>query len=123
MRFRPLLLALLLLPISACKQVNAPIPAWAPNSQVAAAGESIAAANGAVVQYEADKKAPNFVLNAKLDAVMSDIQQALVIAQPAFDQWETAARSNAAAPEPATLPTQLTRISTDLSKLPTTAGN
>lgn len=109
--------------VSGCKQVTAPLPAWAPNSQVATAGYAIAAANGAVVQYEADKKAPGFVLNATLDATMSDIQQALAVGQPIFDQWEAQARTNATAPEPPTLPAQITRITSDLAKLPSTAGN
>ena len=118
-----LALLLALLPLAGCKTVTAPVPAWAPNSQVAVTGEAIASANAAVVQYETDKKAPGFVLNATLDGVMSDIQQALVIAQPLFDGWETAVKTNPAAPEPAALPSQLTRISTDLSKLPSSAGN
>jgi hypothetical protein len=113
-RYFPFLLALLLI---GCKTVTT-LPAWAPTAPIATAGESIAAANAAVVQYEADVKA-GYVPSPTLNAIMSDIQQALVIAQPAFDQWETAARANAAAAEPVALPTQLTRISTDLSQLPT----
>lgn len=113
----------LMIALAGCKPVTAPLPAWAPNSQVAATGYAIAAANGAVVQYEADKKAPGFVLNATLDSVMSDIQQALAVGQPIFDQWEAQARTNATAPEPPALPAQITRITSDLAKLPSTAGN
>lgn len=115
-------LFLLALALCGCKTVTAPLPAWAPNSQIAVAGESIAAANAAVVQYESDVKA-GFVPAAALRTTMSDIQQALSIAQPAFNQWEQAARTDTAAPEPTALPTALTRISSDLAKLPTTAGN
>lgn len=112
----------LMIALAGCKPVTVN-PAWAPNSQVAAAGYAIAAANGAVVQYEADKKAPGFVLNATLDSVMSDMQQALAVGQPIFQQWEVSARANATAPEPPLLPSQITRITSDLAKLPSTAGN
>ena len=108
--------------MAGCKQMNAPLPAWAPNSQIAVTGEAIASANAAVMQYENDVLA-GFVPSPTLKTVMSDIQQALVIAQPLFDGWEAAVKTNPAAPEPASLPSQLTRISTDLSKLPSSAGN
>ena len=111
-----------LLPLAGCKTVTAPLTAWAPNSQIAVTGEAIASANAAVMQYENDVLA-GFVPSAALKTVMSDIQQALVIAQPLFDGWEAAVKTNPAAPEPAALPSQLTRISTDLSKLPSSAGN
>ena len=108
--------------LAGCKTVQAPLPAWAPNSQIAVTGEAIASANAAVMQYENDVLA-GFVPSPTLKTVMSDIQQALVIAQPLFDGWEAAVKTNPAAPEPASLPSQLTRISTDLSKLPSLAGN
>lgn len=112
----------LALPLVACKSVNAPLPAWAPTAPIAVAGETIASAHAAVAKYEADVQA-GFVPSPVLRAVMGDIQQALSVAQPVFNQWEAAARTNAAAPEPVTLPAQLTRISTDIAKLPSTAGN
>ena len=108
--------------LAGCKTVQAPLPAWAPNSQIAVTGEAIASANAAVMHYENDVLA-GFVPSPTLKTVMSDIQQALVIAQPLFDGWEAAVKTNPAAPEPASLPSQLTRISTDLSKLPSSAGN
>jgi hypothetical protein len=114
----PLLLVAFML--TSCKTVTT-LPAWAPTAPVAAAGEAIASANGAVVQFEKDKAA-GFVPSPTLNAIMSDIQQALVIAQPAFDQWEQAARENAAAAEPVVLPTQLDRISADIAKIPSTTG-
>jgi len=103
-----------------CKTV-APLPVWAPNSSVAVAGEAIASANAAVVQYEKDVQA-GFTPTVALNNVMSDIQQALTIAQPAFNAWEAAVRANPSATEPTALPSALTRISTDLAKLPSTAG-
>jgi len=112
---------LLALALAGCKQVTAPLPAWAPNAQVAAAGYAISAANAAVVKYEADVAA-GFVPSPTLRSVMSDMQQALATGQPIFDQWEVAARTDIAAPEPATLPAQITRLTSDLSKLPSTAG-
>jgi len=138
---------LLALALAGCKQVTAPLPAWAPNAQVAAAGYAISAANAAVVKYEADVAA-GFVPSPILRSVMSDMQQALATGQPIFDQWEanarvaaqaasavatangatpTAAASAAeaaatAVPEPAALPAQITRLTSDLSKLPSTAG-
>ena len=111
-----------LLLLAGCKTVTAPLPTWAPNSGVAAAGYVIASANASVVQYEKDVNG-GFTPSSGLRTVMSDIQQALTIAQPAFDAWETAARNNPSAPEPTTLPSTLTRISTDLLKLPSTVGN
>ena len=108
--------------LAGCKVVQAPLPPWAPTAPVAVAGESIAVANATVVQYESDVKA-GFVPTPTLRTVMSDIQQALVVAQPIFDQWEVAARANPAAPEPTELPAQMARISADLKALPTTAGN
>ena len=116
-----LLAVFLALPLAGCKTVSVTVPAWAPNSAVAVAGEAIASANAALVQYEADVKS-GFVPAAALRTVMSDIQQALAIAQPAFNAWEAAARANPAAPEPTALPSALTRISTDLAKLPSTAA-
>jgi hypothetical protein len=107
--------------MNGCKTVTS-LPPWAPTAPVAVAGESIAVANATVKQYEADVKA-GFVPTPTLRAVMSDIQQALVVAQPIFDQWEIASRVNPAAPEPTELPAQMVRISADLNKLPTTAGN
>ena len=117
-----LITALALVALAGCKQATAPIPAWAPNSALAVAGETIASANAAVMQYEADVKS-GFVPAAALRTVMSDIQQALAIAQPGFNAWEAAARTTPTAPEPTSLSTAIVRISTDLSKLPSTAGN
>ena len=117
-----LLAVFLALPLAGCKTATAPVPAWAPNSAVAVAGEAIASANAAVMQYEADVK-NGFVPAAALRTVMSDIQQALAIAQPGFNAWEAAARTTPTAPEPTSLSTAIVRISTDLAKLPSTAGN
>jgi hypothetical protein len=123
MNHRILILALALaLPLAGCKQVNVPLPAWAPTANVAAAGYTIAAANAAVVQFESDEAA-GFVPSPTFKAVMSDIQQGLAVSQPIFDQWEAAARLNATAPEPAALPTQITRLTSDLAKLPAATGN
>jgi hypothetical protein len=110
----------LALPLAGCKTVSTPPPAWAPNSQVAVAGYAIASGNAAVVQFEADVKG-GFVPAPALRTVMSDMQQALAIAQPIFVQWEQAARTNAATPEPAGLPASIQKITTDLAKLPTVA--
>jgi hypothetical protein len=109
----------LALPLAGCKTVTTVPPPWAPNQAIATAGEIISAANNAVVQYEADVKA-GFVPSPALNSVMSDIQQGLAIAQPAFNEWEAAARANPTAAEPSALPAAIQRISTDLGKLPST---
>jgi hypothetical protein len=112
----------LALPLTACKTVTASLPNWAPTQPVAAAGYAIASANAAVTQYEADVK-NGFVPSPTLRTVMSDLQQALAVAQPIFDQWELAARANASAAEPAVLPAQILRITNDLGQLTATAAN
>jgi hypothetical protein len=109
----------LALPLAGCKTVTTVPPPWAPNQAIATAGEIISAANNAVVQYEADVKA-GFVPSPALNSAMSDIQQGLAIAQPAFNEWEAAARANSTAAEPSALPAAIQRISTDLGKLPST---
>lgn len=112
----------LMIALAGCKPVTAPLPAWAPTSQIALAGYAIAAGTGAVNQYETDVS-QGFVPVAPLHSAMSDLQQAIQTAQPIFKAWEVAARANATAPEPALLPSQITRITSDLAKLPSTAGN
>lgn len=112
----------LMIALAGCKTVTAPLPSWAMTPQIADAGYAISAAVGAVDQYEKDV-ANGFVPAPALRSVMSDMQQALAVGQPIFQQWEVSARANATAPEPTALPAQITRITSDLAKLPSTAGS
>jgi hypothetical protein len=122
MKIRDYVLLILLVPmLTGCKTATAPLPAWAPNQAVAVAGYAIASANAAVVQYEKDAAA-GFVPSATLRSVMSGIQQALSVAQPAFDEWEAALKSAPETAEPAALTSAVQTISTDLAKLPAAAG-
>ena len=109
---------LLTLSPTACKQ-QAP-PAWAATAPaLTVPGELIAGANYAVMGYEKDAAAGMaYTQDATLKAVMSDIQKALTLAQPAFNSWEAALKANPAASEPAALPAALTQIQNDIAKLP-----
>lgn len=121
-------LALSLVAFPACKQVNAPLPAWAPNAQVALVGSVISSANAVVNGYETDQadcavtpsltKCPG-VNNAAIHAAVENIQKALTIAQPQFNSWEAAVTANPNATEPANLAAAISIIQTTLAQLPT----
>lgn len=116
------------LPLVACKPVTAPLPAWAPNASVAVVATFIDGAHKTVTGYEQDQadcaatptltKCPG-VTNAAIHAAVSDIQKALTIAQPEFNQWEAAVRVNPNATEPADLAAAISTIETTLAQLPT----
>lgn len=116
---------------AACKAVTAPIPAWAPNVQVATVGSVISSANAVVVGYEKDQgdcdaqptltKCPG-VSNAGIHAALQGIQKALTIAQPEFTAWEKALQADPAATEPADLAAAISTIQTTLAQLPTLTG-
>lgn len=96
-------------------------PAWAITAPERTVGDIIAAGNAAVVKYEADVKAGVAGTdNATLKAVMSDIQKALVIAQPAYVTWANALKANPAAQESADLAGAIAAIQNALNALPST---
>ena len=114
-----------------CKTVSAPLPAWAPNVQIATVGSIISSAHAVVVGYEQDQvdcvaqptltKCPG-VSNAGIHAAIQNIQKALSIAQPEFNSWEAAVKSNPDAVEPANLAAIISTIQTTLAQLPTFTG-
>jgi hypothetical protein len=125
-RYAVVVLALAVM-LAGCK-TQAP-PTWAATTPaLATPGELISGANYAVFGYERDVLAyttnpatnPSlaYTTNATLKAVMSDMQKALMIAQPLFDSWESATKTNPAAPQPAALPAALTAIQNDIAQLP-----
>jgi len=114
-----------------CKTASAPLPPWAPNAQVATAGSVISAANNVVVGYEQDQKdcAANAALtkcpgvsSPAIHKAVQDIQQALVVAQPQFNSWETAVRQDPAATEPANLAAAISTIQAVLAQFPSLTG-
>jgi hypothetical protein len=121
----------LALPLVACKTVNTPLPAWAPNVQIATVGSVISSAHAVVVGYEQDQvdcaaqpaltKCPG-VANPGIHAAVSAIQKALTIAQPEFDTWEKAVVANPTAVEPADLAAAISTIQTTLAQLPALTG-
>jgi len=123
-----LLFALPLL-LAGCKTVTV-LPPWAPNVQIATVGSVISSAVSVVNGYEQDQKdcaadatltkCPG-VSNPVIHSAVQRIQQALTVAQPEFQQWETAVRANPSAVEPAILTTSISTIQTSLSQLPTAA--
>lgn len=121
------LLALLL---TGCKQVTV-LPAWAPNSQVALAGSVIGSAVSVVNGYEQDQKdcAANSSLtkcpgvsNVAIHGAIQKLQEGLVVAQPTFQQWEAALKTNATAPEPPALTTNISTLQSTLTSLSTLTG-
>jgi hypothetical protein len=97
-------------------------PAWALTAPERTVGDIIATANAAVVQYEKDVAAGiPAAANPQLKATMSDIQKALVIAQPAYNVWSAQLKANPNAPEPADLAGAITAIQTLLGQLPSYA--
>lgn len=114
--------------IVGCKTVSAPLPAWAPNAQIAITGSVISSAVSVVNGYEQDQrdcaaqptltKCPG-VSNAAIHSAVSNIQKALTIAQPEFNAWETAVRANPVAGEPADLIAAISTLQTTLAQLPT----
>ena len=121
-------LALVAIVLTSCKTVTTPLPAWAPNGQVATVGSVISAANAVVVGYEKDQadcaatptlaKCPG-VNNAALHNAVQDIQKSLTIAQPEFDAWLSAVKANPGATEPANLAAIISTIQSTLAQLPT----
>lgn len=118
----------LALPLIGCKTVTGPLPAWAPNEQIAVAGSVLSAANAVVVGYEKDQadcaaqpsltKCPG-VSNLAIHNAVQDIQKALTIAQPQFNAWEKAVIVTPSAIEPADLAAAISTIQTTLAQLPT----
>jgi hypothetical protein len=115
-----LLLLFALIPVLMGCKTQQPPPAWAATAPaLTLPGELIAGANFAVVGYEKDAAAGvAYTKDAALKAVISDIQKALVVAQPAFNTWEAAAKTNPSALEPADLSAALLTIQADIGKLP-----
>ena len=123
-------LVLVAIVFTGCKTVTAPLPAWAPNDQAATVGSIISAANADVVGYEKDQvdgattpilaKCPG-VKNAALHTAVQDIQKSLVIAQPEFDAWLSALKTNPGATEPANLAAIISTIQSTLTQWPALA--
>jgi hypothetical protein len=119
MRKLALLAVFLALPLAGCNKPS-PAPAWAVTAPERTVGDILAAANAAVVKYEADVKAGVAGTdNTALKSVMTQIQQALVIAQPAYNTWNSALKANSDAAEPAVLVTSVSTLQNSLSQLPT----
>ena len=116
--------------IVGCKTVTAPLPAWAPNAQVAIAGQAIDSAYSTITGYEKDQadcaaqptltKCPG-VSNPAIHAAVQKMQQAYAIAQPEFKQWQAAIQANPNAVEPANLSAAVSTIQTVLSQWSTLA--
>jgi len=121
-------LALAALGLAGCHLAPAPLPAWAPNAQIATVGSIISSANAVVVGYEKDQadcaatptltKCPG-VSNKGIHAAIQDIQKALTIAQPEYDTWVAQIKANPDATEPADLAAAISTIQTTLAQLPT----
>ena len=110
------------------KTAPVPLPAWAPNAQVAEVAAMIDAGTAVVKGYEQDQldcfvtptltKCPG-VSNAGIHAAVQVIQKALTIAKPEYNKWEIAVRANPDATEPANLAAAISTIQTTLAQLPT----
>lgn len=120
-----IVLCLVLLPLATgCKTVSTtqPLAPWAANQADEQAGSIIAAADAVVVRYEADMKA-GFQPVPAFRAVIADMQQTLAVAQPAYDAWHNALKTNPQAGEPAAVTAAVVTLAADLAKLPALAGN
>ena len=94
-------------------------PAWALTAPERTVGDIIASANAAVVKYEADVKAGiPAASNPQLKAVMQKIQQTLVVAQPGYNTWSAALKTNPNAPQPAELSGAIAALQAVLGQLP-----
>lgn len=113
--------------IVGCKTATAPLPAWAPNSQVATVAQFIDAANKDVFGYEQDQadclvtptlvKCPG-VSDPAIHAAVVGLRKALTIAQPQFTLWEKAVAANPGATEPADLTAAISTIQSTLTQYP-----
>ena len=116
--------------LAGCKTVQAPLPAWAPNAQVAIVGHAIDSAYSTITGYEQDQtdckaqptltKCPG-VSNPAIHAAVQKMQQAYAIAQPEFKQWQKAIQANPDATEPADLASAISTIQAVLNQWPTLA--
>lgn len=102
--------------LAGCAHKTAPLPAWAINGPDASIGATIAAADAAVNQFNADVKA-GFVPAPEFHTVMQDLQKTLAVAQPAYKAWHGELKTNPQAGEPAALTAALLAITNDLTRL------
>lgn len=118
--------AMLAISLTACAHKTVPLPAWAPNANVAVVGSTISAANATVFGYEKDQadcaakptlvKCPG-VSNPATHSAIQTVQHSLTIAQPEYNLWVALIKVNPDSPEPANLAAAISTIQLMLSKL------
>lgn len=110
------LLLVIPLAIGCAVKANAPLPRNAVNATDAEINAILQAAHAAVVQYNTDVAA-GFVPSATLKSAVSQLTNALDIAQPLEQTFDATLRTNPAAAEPAALSTAVSQVSAAMTNL------
>jgi len=112
---------LTVVPMTGCAAKNPAtvvLPAGAINSTDAQINAVLQAGHAAATQYLADKKS-GFTPTPALATTMTTLIHVLNIADPLYQTYHTALKTNPAAPEPANLAAAITQIQTALNNIVT----
>jgi hypothetical protein len=110
------LLLVVPLVVGCAVKANAPLPQNAVNATDAEINAILQAAHAAVVQYDNDVAA-GFVPSAALKTAVSQLTNALNIAQPLEQTFHTTLQSNPGAAEPPALSTAVSQVSAAMTNL------
>lgn len=102
-----------------CKPVAAPLPAGAVNTVDAQINAILQAGHAAVVQYDADVKA-GFAPTAAYQTIMTNLTNALNLADPLYQSYHGTLISAPATAEPDSLVTATAQVQNLLGQIPGT---
>lgn len=108
------LLGILVLFSGCAHNVNTPLPQGAINQPDAETNAVLQAGHAAADRYETDVK-NGFVPSASLKVAVANLVKALNIADPLYQAWHATLLTNAAAPQPAALPSAVSQVSASLT--------
>jgi hypothetical protein len=121
-RRRWILAFVLGLALTGCKTVSAPLPTGAINTVDAQINAILQAGHAAVVQYDADVAA-GFAPTAAYKAILSNLTNALNIADPMYQSYHATLMTAPSTAEPESLVTATAQVQNLLGQIPGTVGH